>query len=639
MSAIWGMVSFAGAIPEQAATQMTGPYEEACKIDRYSVSSEKDLFMGCGIQYITKESEKEGLPLWTEDRMVCFNADALLDNREEFLKEFSCAENTPDGTLMFLAYKKWGAECFKRFRGLFSVAVYDREKKTLILASDKVSARCLYYYRTAEYAVFSTLMKPILAVVPDLKRNEWFDRDFLTAPGMMPNISATETPYTGVLMLPPATCLTIRAAGIEEKRYWRPSADEKKYRHFGAKAWGKHFTEVYGQCVADAIRTDGEVGISMSSGFDSASVGVLAADRLKKAGKNLYTYTYVPFEKPNVNLDRNHVMNEKKDVETIVAAHSNMIPTFTDNQGKNCITDLKTVLKTLEIPIKAFVNFPNLFEIAQLASERGCRVVLTGQCGNSTVSHGYIDDVLYDLWSKGHLFRFLLWLNRYSKTVKESRKKALIACMSYYCYSKKEYCAESFLYQPDNPFLKENVLSDYPMRERFRAGGICHFSMLPLPREEHRKWLQQDAQYTYMGVWETKLGLKNGLVFRDATKDERILAFSYAVPYRYFAYRGTPRWFIRGNMKEYLPECVTADWLRYSVQNGDYFARITRDWDEVKDFLLKELECAPERDYIDKEKMREFLQSLDGTSPEQDSLVFDSLVFVLCDLIFDAPRK
>lgn len=37
---------------------------------------------------------------------------------------------------------------------------------------------------------------------------------------------------------------------------------------------------------------------------------------------------------------------------------------------------------------------------------------------------------------------------------------------------------------------------------------------------------------------------------------------------------GTPRWLIRGNFRDLLPTDLLDQWMRYGVQNSDYYLRI-----------------------------------------------------------------
>ena len=639
MSAIWGNVSFHGTIENGIGERMAEPYRTKCKIDRYEEAVREECYFGCGIQYITKEAEKEILPYMDEATGIIITADCILDNRTELLSALGAEKDMPDGTLLRLAYEQWGMEFLKHIRGLYAIAIYEQKTKTLYLAADHVAGRCLYYYKTDVGITFSTLLRPILAIHPEIAENELYLKDYLLAPGLMPNISSTETPYQDVYKLNPGTYLKITEEKVEELSYWNPSEQNGVERYHGAKKYGMHFRKLYEQCVSDALRSNGEVGISMSSGFDSATVGVLAAKQLMSVGKKLWAYTYVPSEETTVNRAKNNVMNEQQDVEEIAAGYSNIRTHFLNNGGKNCLEELPEELDAMEIPFKAFVNFPNLCEIYRTAAAQGCKVLLTGQCGNSTVSHGYIDDVLYDLYEKKDYLRFLLWLNRYSKTVKESRKQALKGCLNYFRYAKKQYTSGEFSYQPTNDFLSEKICGGYPLEERFRKNGLTIMESVPTSEGYYHRMLYKPALFTYIGEWETKMGLKYGLVIRDATKDMRMLTFCYHLPYRYFAYRGMPRWLIRENLSDLLPKRLLDNWLRYGVQNADYLARIGRDWETLLPLLRERIEQFPKKDWIAEKQLLAYLSEFDLKMNSQEYSRFDSVVYLYTLAVFLKERK
>lgn len=628
MSAIWGTISFAEMIENETVSSMAEPYRTKCKIDRMEEIRPSDAYLGCGIQYITKEAEAEQLPYESAQKGYALTADCLLDNRDELIPALAAEETLPDGTLLCMAYEKWGMDFLWHLRGLFSLAIWDRKTKALYLATDQVAGRCLYYYKTKAHVYFSTLLQPILTVCPELALNELYFKDYLLAPGLMPNISSNETPYLGVYKLNPGTYLKITQESIEEISYWTPFDQSERISYANAKGYGQHFRALYEQCVSDALRTDGEVGISMSSGFDSATVGVLVAGMLQKKGKNLWAYTYVPYEKTTVNNAKNNVMDEQADVEKIAAAFPNIQTHYLNNQGKNCLEQLPEELDTMEFPFKAFVNFPNLCEIYRTAAEQGCRVLLTGQCGNSTVSHGYIDDVLYDLYEKRDYPRFLLWLNRYSKYVKESRKQALRGCRNYFNYAQGVYESKQFAYRMTNPFLNEEICKDYPLEERFQENGLTILESVPASERFYRENLYRASMYTYIGEWETKFGLKYGIVIRDATKDIRMLQFCAQLPYRYFAYRGMPRWLIRENLSDLLPKSLLENWLRYGVQNADYLSRICRDYDTLLPILRQQTGAFPYPDWLQANRLEEFWQKLDLATASRDFSEFDSAVYI-----------
>lgn len=629
MSAIWGMVSFQNDIEVQINSKMCNVYETKCRLDKVQTVVQPSAYMACGLQYITKQAECEKLPIYDKENECFFTVDCILDNREELLNQLGERDTQiPDGQLMYLAYQKWGMKCLEHFRGLFSMAVYDQRERLLYLATDQVAARCLYYYRRNSFVTFSTLIEPIRACFSDIPANDLYRKDFLTAPGMMPNIVSTETPYEGIFKLNPGCYLKITAEDVQEISYWNPSLPLKDCKCKTAKEFGKYFRKLYEQCVRDALRTSGEVGIAMSSGLDSASVGVLAADLLQKEDKLLYSYTYVPSECGMTDVNHNNVLDERQDVTKIVERFSNIQSYFLNNKGKNCYEEMEKCLDIMEIPFKASVNLPNLCEIYEQAGKKGCKIVLSGQAGNSTVSHGYIDDILYDLYHKRKYVTFLTYLNRYSTTVKESRKAALRGCRRYFHYADEVMEKKELHYQMGNPFLKESVLDGYPLEERYAQGEISFLSKIPVEQTMYRSYLYKKALYTYLGELETKLGLAYHVVLRDPTKDIRLLQFCYHLPYQYFAYQGTPRWLIRGNMQDMLPEALLQDWMRYGVQNSDWYLRMLRDWDVLCPKIRECLNDEPIKPYLDEEMVEDFLMNIHEKKPEEAEYLLQCILFL-----------
>lgn len=614
MSAIWGNISYTGKQPDNTLFLLDAAYRTSCRIDCIKNISENGCIMGCGIQYITAEARSERLPIYDDKTGIFFTADCILDNRKELIAKLNLRDaSVPDGMIIFKAYLKWGIECVSRLRGLFSFAVYESSKNTLYLAADQTSGRCLYYYRHNDGITFSTLLAPIKELHPCLEANSDYFRDFLTSPGLMPNITPRETPFRSVYKLTAGTFLSITPDAVIETSYWTPQSDKAFAVYKNAAEYGAAFRELYSKCVRDALRTDGETAITLSSGLDSGSVGAFAAKHLQAAGKKLYAYTYVPCEAVG-KAPKNLSTDETADVLRFAEMYPNVLTHFLNNNGKNCLEDMGTVLGIMEIPVKAVVNLPNLLEIYKNARNDGCKLVLSGQSGNSTVSNGYIDNILYDLCSSGHFITFLLWLNSYSLTVKESRTDALRGCLRYFKYASREYRMPYMHdYTPQNPFLAADILKDYPIRERYSASCIPMYGSLPVPGDIYHKYFYHRAAFAYLGELDTKMGLATGTVLRDPTRDMRMLSFCCHMPYIYFAYKGTPRWLIRGNLRDMLPDAYLNNWLRYSVQNYDWLMRLRRDSDYVKTVLKDSFSPAAAEKlgaYIDCAGINAFIDSM-----------------------------
>ncbi|SKB71444.1 Glutamine amidotransferase domain-containing protein [Lachnospiraceae bacterium] len=613
--------------------------QKNARLDSVQKIVKDSAYLACGLQNITAESAYEKLPFYNEERGFLFSFDGILDNREALIRDLglSCEPNEmiADGTIAYHAFLKWGNSTPEHFTGLFSFAVIDEKSGTVRLFTDPVASRCLYYYKNPAGSIFfSTLAAPIRAVCPEIGINETYMQDFLAAPGLMPNLVSYETPYSDVYIMDPGKMITLSADKLEQKAWFDISFCSESYDFSSADKAGQAFRALYDECVKDATRTSGEIGIAMSSGFDSATVGSIAADHLYKQDRTLYSYTYCPLERKE--REKNFVFDERADVQNIASMHPAIKTHFTNNDGKNCLQDLEQIISILEMPVKAIANFPNLCEIYKKASDQGCRIVLSGQCGNSTVSHGYIDDVLCDLFLKKKYFTFLRYLNRYSKTVRESRKMALKNCIRYFRFAESVLSGKAGSiseYTPSNKFVKKDYFKDYPIRDRFKKGEIPYLESIPTTHELYRTFLQKKALWTYMGAMETKLGLYYGIVLRDPTKDVRMLRFCYALPYKYFAYMGEPRWLVRGNCRDLLPADLINDWMRYSVQNYDYLDRIERDWTDVK----KNLAFILDMDYssfADQTELNTFINGEEPVSKRYSDPEIKDFLFVLSAALF-----
>ena len=621
MSAIWGTLSFNHNISSSSIDEtMRIHYTAKCKLDRIETASTENCYYACGIQHLTDEAKHEILPIYDRDNGFIITADCILDNRTELLDNLNISDNNiPDGTIIYHAYLKWRNDAFSKLKGLFSIAVYDKKSNQLILASDHMASRCLYYYRHANGITFSTLLAPILKLHPDIQPNELYYMDYLKAPGLIPKVIGTETPYTDVFAMPPASYAVFSANSSDFKQYWHPSMEQDKFKCKTPAEYLDTFKEVMHDAVYVSLRSCGGTGILLSSGMDSLTVGTLAATELAKGNKPLNTYTYVPVTNDTYQNESYYVLNEQPAVLEVSKMYPNMCCKFLNNGGKDCVSEIPKILDVLEIPFKSIGNSPNLYEIYETAAADGCKVVLSGQYGNSTISHGYINDVLYDLYERKSFAKFLFYINNYCKYMKQSRKAGLKNCLSYFKRVKQLYKSGKSYATSDNPFLNEEYFRSYPVKERFDKGGISSLIDAPAPGEHYKKLLCLNNELIFLGEIETKMGLKHGIILRDPTRDKNVFTFCYNLPYELFAYKGTPRWLVREGMKEYFPSSILNDWMRYGLQNCDWIQRIKNNWATLYPIIVKTLNNCILNNMSDNDTLYSYLKTQETAFNEDDN--------------------
>src|SRR5216684_3550542 len=73
-----------------------------------------------------------------------------------------------DTEVIIHLYEEMGADCVKKLRGMFALAIYDKTKRKLTLARDRLGKKPLHYALHKGNLYFASEIKSILAVAPEL---------------------------------------------------------------------------------------------------------------------------------------------------------------------------------------------------------------------------------------------------------------------------------------------------------------------------------------------------------------------------------------------------------------------------------------------------------------------------------------
>ena len=257
MSAICGAVSLNGKkIGAKECSILKSAFSD-CVIDRWEEIKEDDIYMGCGIQYFTKEAVSEQLPIKAQE--FFFDADVILDNRKALLKRLHFEEQdaVTDGRLLYLMLQKYGESCQNDLLGAYAAVWYDRRKKEVTVLADAVGYRYVYYLIRDDVFYYSSLMRPLEELCGELKINERWVADYIGQDNLNAFTEAEETPVLGIYRTAPAGFLKITQKDIKKRCYWQPYQKKKKTVYKSDKEYKKHFLDLYRECTACLLRSPG----------------------------------------------------------------------------------------------------------------------------------------------------------------------------------------------------------------------------------------------------------------------------------------------------------------------------------------------------------------------------------------------
>jgi asparagine synthase (glutamine-hydrolysing) len=202
---------------------------------------------------------------------VVFNGEIYnyVELRQGLLARGHRFRTASDTEVLVHLYEEDGDRMVERLRGMFAFALWDRRRRRLLLARDRVGIKPLYLYRDGEKLLFGSELKAILAH-PGVSRD--LDpaalEDYL-AFGVVPG---PRTIFARVEKLPPAHVLAVTAGDWDGQptRYWqlRLTPDEQ----LGADEWQEAIRAKVRESVRLHLRADVPLGAFLSGGVDSSVV-------------------------------------------------------------------------------------------------------------------------------------------------------------------------------------------------------------------------------------------------------------------------------------------------------------------------------------------------------------------------------
>ncbi|MGB8042696.1 MAG: asparagine synthase (glutamine-hydrolyzing), partial [Pseudolabrys sp.] len=202
-----------------------------------------------------------------------------------------------DTEVMLEAFAAFGVNAtVKRLIGMFTIGVWDRRERTLILVRDRLGIKPLYWAKFSGLFLFGSELKALRAYPGWTPR---IDRSAVAAFMRHNYIPAPHTIYEGVRKLEPGTILTLPWNGEPKiERFWDARAVARAGLADPLQADDGELTDRLEALLRDAVSrrmvADVPVGAFLSGGIDSSTVAALM--KAANAGP-VRTYT-IGFELP-----------------------------------------------------------------------------------------------------------------------------------------------------------------------------------------------------------------------------------------------------------------------------------------------------------------------------------------------------
>jgi asparagine synthase (glutamine-hydrolysing) len=166
-------------------------------------------------------------------------------------------------------YAMYGPACLNKLNGQFALSIWDRRKRELFLARDRVGIRPLFYWSKQGAFCYCSEIKGLFTL-------SGIERELL--PESLAEIFtfwttlSPKTPFRNILELPPAHYMIVNESGIRVERYWQLQFPAEAVRNdLSLTDAIDEFTDLFRDAVRIRLRADVPVGAYLSGGLDSSA--------------------------------------------------------------------------------------------------------------------------------------------------------------------------------------------------------------------------------------------------------------------------------------------------------------------------------------------------------------------------------
>ncbi|HSX41726.1 MAG TPA: asparagine synthase (glutamine-hydrolyzing) [Candidatus Saccharimonadales bacterium] len=208
-----------------------------------------------------------------------YNYQAL---KADLVKDGYAFRSQTDTEVIMALYDKYQEKVVEHLRGMFALAIYDEQEKTLFCARDRVGKKPFKYFYDGKVFLFASELKAILTQkeyhkAPDYEAiHHYLTYQYVPAP---------LTGFVGIKKLEPGHWLklNLQTATIKIERYWRLDYSEKL--ELSEAEWKKRIMTKLDESVAIRMMSDVPLGAFLSGGIDSSAVVALMSRHSKNKVK------------------------------------------------------------------------------------------------------------------------------------------------------------------------------------------------------------------------------------------------------------------------------------------------------------------------------------------------------------------
>ena len=331
------------------------------------------------LSIIDLDSGDQPMSAWQGRFTIVYNGELynFREIRQRLERDGLVFSTQSDTEVILRAFTAHGQGALPELNGIFSFAIWDRERRSLFLARDHLGIKPLYYARTGGYFVFGSEIKAIFAsgLVPKrVNTGAIFDHLCRQEPTYL------QTMFDGIFEVEPGTWMEVSSSGsVRRGTYFKLEEDwlEVESLPKTVESATRLLQERIRDCVRRQMVSDVPVGIALSGGIDSALV---YKNMIEAIPHTLDAFTYA-----NVDAE----INEAAKAADVIGRFGGEVRHHVAQiELPDHIASFQEACRFMDGPLTYQSSVP-ILKLSRLASGERIKVLMSGQ-GGDELFMGYV---------------------------------------------------------------------------------------------------------------------------------------------------------------------------------------------------------------------------------------------------------
>lgn len=461
-----------------------------------------------------------------------------LELKEELKQKGYTFFTHSDTEVILAAYDHWKEECLQQFDGMFAFAIWDEQEQTLFTARDRFGEKPFYYFFDGEQFVFASEMKALWAAGVERSIDHSMLLNYIGLGWVKNPADLSQTFYENISNLPQSHYLklNLRDGKNEIAQYW--DLDKETQSNLTEAEAIEQFQQLFSTSIKRRLRSDVEVGSSLSGGLDSSSI-VATVSQLTTQKLQLKTFTasFPGFEK-------DETIYAKQVADQFQLQHQLVSPT-----AETLLNDIEKLIQHQEEPFQSSSIYAQ-YKVYELAKQQGIKVILDGQGADETLAgyHKYIHWFLQEKSRElsvvsGELKAFAQnnisvdwsWKNKLAARFPE------MAAVQLENKANKEILNHKFI---TNNYRKTNFNKKSIFKPTVgKLNDLLYYNTMRLGLEELLRYADRNS-------------MAHGVEVRLPFLSHELVQFIFSLPSHYKIQHGFTKHILRESMKQALPSSI-----------------------------------------------------------------------------------